>query len=350
MYIVIAIIAFGILITVHEAGHFLAAKLCGVKVVEFAIGMGPKIFKRQGSETLFTLRALPIGGYCAMEEDEESSDPRAFTNQKGYKKLLILAAGSIMNFIFGFLLLLALVNPASFRTPTITSFFDECPYVGEDALMEGDTFYKVNGERIYFSSHVSFYLSRGGDTADIEIIRNGEKIVLNDFHMVRVEMNDDGQMKPLYGLRFENTETGATARLKCAWYQAADYVRIVRISLADLFSGAAGIRDLSGPVGLVSVMNDVAQESPTAGIAILNILSLVAFIAINLATMNLLPIPALDGGRILFLFIHWVVEKIARRRVSPKYEGYVHAAFMIALLGLMAFVMINDVVRIVTGA
>ena len=348
----IAILIFGVLITVHETGHFAAARLCGVKVVEFAIGMGPKIFRREGRETLFTLRALPIGGFCAMEgEDEESNDPRAFSNQKAYKKFIILAAGSAMNFILGFLILFSIMHPASFRPATITSFAEGCPYVGEDALMAGDTIYKVEGERIYFSSNVSLYLSRRNtSTTDLVIIRDGKKIELDDFHMVPVEYEVDGEKQIRYGLDFGVTEEGILARLKYSWYQAIDYVRLVRVSLVDLFTGAAGIHDLSGPVGIVSIMNDVAQESETTGIAILNILGITSFITINLSVMNMLPIPALDGGRILFMFISMAVEKVMRRKLNPKYEGYVHAAFLVALFGLMAFVMINDIVRIVAGA
>ena len=356
MYIVIAILVFGVLITVHEFGHFIAARLCGVRVLEFAIGMGPKLFKREGKETLFTLRALPIGGFCAMEgEDEESDDPRAFTNQRFWKKLIILVAGSAMNFLLGFLLILAIITPQNFRAPVIAEFMEGSPYIGENAFLPGDEFYKIDGERIYTATNIKFFLDRGNGVYDLEMIRNGEKITLNDFHMVpsvEVETEVDGEIitELKYGVIYPEPEAGALARLKYSWYQSIEYVRLVRISLVDLFTGAAGLRDLSGPVGIVSVMNDVAMEQESFAAGLLSILGLMAFITINLSVMNLLPIPALDGGRILFLAISWVAEKLLRRKLNPKYEGYVHAVFMVALLGLMAFVMINDVVRIVTGA
>ncbi len=351
MYIIIAIIIFGILIATHELGHFLAAKACGVKVTEYAIGMGPAIFKKQGKETLYSLRILPLGGYCAMEgEDADSSDPRAFGNQAVWKRFIILVAGAGMNFIFGFLLILLVFSQQdSFMTPTITGFMDGCPYVGEYGFLEGDEFYKINGERIYFSSDVSTYLQRGGkDTADIVLIRDGEKVYLDDYPITLVEYpTEDGGTELKYGLYFGVKETGALARLKYSWYCALDFVRIVRLSLVDLITGVVGINDMSGVVGIVGVMNDVGKSSPTFYDAMMNIAYLTALIAINLAVMNLLPIPALDGGRVLFLIITFVIEKITRRRLDPKYEGYINAVGLFLLLALMVFVMFNDIVKII---
>lgn len=352
MYIIIAIIIFGILVATHELGHFLMAKACGVKVIEYAIGMGPAIFKKQGKETLYSLRILPLGGYCAMEgEDADSEDPRAFGNQAVWKRLLILVAGAAMNFITGFLLILLVFSQQEgFMTPTITGFMDGCPYVGEYGLMEGDEFYKINGERIYFSSDVSTYLQRGGkDTADIVLIRDGKKVVLDDYPMTLVEYpTEDGGTELKYGLYFGVKETGALARLKYSWYCALDFVRLVRLSLVDLFTGALGIKDMNGVVGIVSVMNDVGKSSPTFYDAMMNIAYMTALIAINLAVMNLLPIPALDGGRVLFLLLTWVIEKLSRRKLDPKYEGYINAAGLTLLLALMVFVMFNDIWKIIS--
>ena len=352
MYIIIAIIIFGILVATHELGHFLMAKACGVKVIEYAIGMGPAIFKKQGKETLYSLRILPLGGYCAMEgEDADSDDPRAFGNQAVWKRLLILVAGAAMNFLTGFLLILLVFSQQEgFMTPTITGFMDGCPYVGEYGLMEGDEFYKINGERIYFSSDVSTYLQRGGkDTADIVLIRDGKKVVLDDYPMTLVEYpTEDGGTELKYGLYFGVKETGALARLKYSWYCALDFVRLVRLSLVDLFTGALGIKDMNGVVGIVSVMNDVGKSSPTFYDAMMNIAYMTALIAINLAVMNLLPIPALDGGRVLFLLLTWIIEKLSRRKLDPKYEGYINAAGLTLLLALTVFVMFNDIWKIIS--
>jgi len=352
MYIVVAVIIFGLLIASHEAGHFIAAKACGVKVLEFSIGMGPAIFKKQGKETIYSLRALPVGGFCAMEgEDSASRDPRAFTNQAAWKRLIILVAGSAMNFLLGFILVLLVFSQTdSFTTPTITGFMEGCPYEGEDGLMAGDTIYKIDGERIYFSSDVGFYLGRGnGRTVDLVLIRDGKKITLDDFPMTLREYEVDGEKVMKYGLYFGVKETGAAARLKYSWYCVLNFVRLVRLGLVDLIRGAVGIRDMSGPVGIVGLINDVGRESATVSDAFSNIAYLTAFITVNLSVMNMLPIPALDGGRVLFLIVTWVAERILRRKIDPKYEGYIHAAGLILLLGLMAFVMFNDIAKIIAA-
>ena len=352
MYVIVAILVFGILIITHELGHFLAAKACGVKVNEFAVGMGPKLLKKQGKETLYTLRALPLGGFCAMEgEDSESVDPRAFTSQSAWKKLIILVAGVTMNFLFGLILIFVVFSGASgFRTPTLTGFMDGCPYVGEDGFQVGDTISKVDGERTWFSSNVSTFLSRAGDRpVDIVVIRDGHRVKLENMRLERtVESTDANGNKVLqYGFYFGVKEEGLGAKLKYSWYCALDFVRMIRLSLVDLINGEVGVKDLSGVVGIVSMINDVGQSSETVRDAFENIAYLAAFIAINLAVMNLLPIPALDGGRILFLILTWIIEHVIRRKIDPKYEGYVHAAGLVLLVGLMLFVMYNDVVRLI---
>ena len=198
MYIILAIIFFGILIAIHEFGHFSAAKLLGVKVNEFAIGMGPAIFKKQKGETLYSLRCLPIGGYCAMEgEDEDTGDPRSFTVQPGWKKFIILVAGSFMNFLLGLLIVLIIYSSAAgFYSPVISGFVDGCPYEGENALQVGDEIYKIDGHRIYFSSNVTTILSRGGETHDIVVIRDGEKVELENFTLTPREY--EGYTAPMY--------------------------------------------------------------------------------------------------------------------------------------------------------
>ncbi|HBR09312.1 MAG TPA: RIP metalloprotease RseP, partial [Clostridiales bacterium] len=157
------------------------------------------------------------------------------------------------------------------------------------------------------------------------------------------------QTSPMYGFYFGTSESGVGATLKYSWYNAVDFVRNVWLALSDLVAGAIGVNQLSGPVGIVGMMNTVGQSSRTIGMAIENIAYFGAFIAINLAVMNLLPLPALDGGRIFFLFVNRLIELITKRKVNPKYEGYIHAAGMALLLGLMVFVMYNDIVRLITA-
>ncbi len=355
LYIILAILIFGVLIGVHEWGHFIAARACGVRVLEFSLGMGPRLWKRKDKKgTEVCLRLLPIGGFCAMEgEDSASDDPTAFTNAAAWKRLVILVAGAAMNFLLGLLLIVLVFSQIdSFSTPTITSFMEGCPYEGEDGLMVGDTFYKINGERIYFSSDVSTYLARRtGDTSDITVIRDGKKVTLQDYPMVQRDYTDEetGETVQRYGLSFGVKEEGFLARFKYSWYCAKDFVRMVRLGLTDLLTGAVGLKQMSGVVGIVDMIADVGTSSDTVADALWNIAYLSAFIAINLAVMNMLPLPALDGGRVFFLIVTWLLEHILRRKIAPKYEAYINTAGLVALLGLMVYVMYNDIARILAG-
>lgn len=349
VYIIIAIIIFGLLIAIHELGHFTAAKACGVRVSEFAIGMGPAIFKRQKGETLYALRALPIGGYCAMDEDEgESEDPRAFVNKPWWKRLIILVSGAGANFLAGVLVLMFIV-PGSYlsEAPVITGIYDNSPYQGEEGIMVGDEFYKIDGKRVYNSSDVNLLLSRGSsEFRDLELIRDGERVVLEDFRFVPVEYEIDGETQMLYGFTRGVSQTGLGAAVKYSWYGALDFVRMVWMGLGDLVTGAVGLSDMSGPVGIVNLISDVGTSAETGSDAAFGILYLAAFIAVNLAVMNMLPIPALDGGRVFFLLINAFIEKILRKKLNPKYEAYIHTAGMVLLLGLMAVVMFSDIYKL----
>ncbi len=347
MYIIIAILMFGILIAVHEFGHFATAKLCRVRVDEFAIGMGPAIFKKRKGETQYSLRILPLGGFCAMGEDEESEDPRAFVNQGFWKKLLILCAGSFMNFVLGVVLIVIMYAPAQgFIEPVISGFLDGCPYSGEDAFQVGDRFYSIDGHRIYLNSDVSMFLERGDGVYDIVVIRNGEKVELNDMELTRAVETEQG-MK--YGFTWTVSEAGFGAKLRYTWNTAMEFSRLVWLGLGDLIHGAVGVDDMAGPVGIVDMMNEVGSSAASTADAIYSMLYFSAFIAINLAIMNMLPIPALDGGRVFLMIVTVIIEAVTRRRLDPKYEGYIHAGGMILLLLLMAFIMYNDIARLITG-
>lgn len=355
LYVLLAIFIFGVLIAIHEWGHFIAARLCGVRVLEFSMGMGPLIWQKDGKQgTKLSLRAFPIGGFCAMEgEDDASDDPMAFTNAAPWKRLIILVAGAGMNFLLGLALILICFSQIDeFTSPTVTGFMEGCPYEGTDGILEGDTFWKINGERIYFSTDVSTYLERGGDKpADIIIIRDGEKIHLENYPMVKQEYvnGETGERAMYYGIQLGERQSGLGAKLRYSWYCARDFVRMVRLGLTDLITGAVGVDQMTGVVGIVDMVADVGTQSPTVYDALLNIAYLAAFIAINLAVMNLLPLPALDGGRVFFLLVTWIAEKLLRRRIEPKYEGYVNTAGLVALMALMVYVMYNDIARIITG-
>ncbi|NLH00693.1 MAG: hypothetical protein GX488_02115 [Clostridiales bacterium] len=350
MYILIAILIFGFLIVTHELGHFLLAKAFNVYVNEFAVGMGPALFRKKHGETYYALRVLPIGGFCAMDEDEESDNPRAFTNPEWWKRFFILFAGAAMNFLTG-LVILAFIVPRSpaFMTPAITGFFENCPYEGENGFMENDILYKIDGHRVFFSSDISLLLSRNdSETHDFTLIRNGKKVELEDFRFVPVEYEINGEKVMKYGLYFGIKEKGFFAGAKYTWNSAKNFVRMVWMGLSDLLTGTVGLRELSGPVGIVDIINDVGESSETPTAAAYSIAYLAAFIAVNLAVMNLLPLPALDGGRLLFLLVNAAVEGIFKKKLNPKYEGYVHAAGFVLLLGLMAIVMINDIYKLIS--
>ena len=349
MFIVLAILLFGFLVFVHELGHFLTAKLLGVQVNEFALCMGPAIFKKQIGETTYSLRCIPIGGYCAMEgEDEQSDNPRAFTAKPAWARAIILCAGSFMNFLAGLLILLVLFSTASgFYTPVIAGFAEGCPYEGEQALQVGDRLYEIDGERVYLYADVSMLLERSSTGVyDLVVVRDGQKVHLQDFEFVPVDYETPEGTVRQYGLTFGAEEASFGTVLKQTWYNALDFARLVRLGLFDLIRGAIGIDEMNGPVGIVSAIQQTGEAAATTGQAVQNILYFGAFLAVNLALMNMLPIPALDGGRVFFLLITTVIEKITRRRVNPKYEGYIHATGMVLLLALIAYVTYEDILRL----
>ena len=354
MSVIFAILLFSVLIFVHELGHFTAAKLSGVQVNEFSMFMGPAIWKKQVGETLYAIRCIPIGGYCAMEgEDGGSDNPRSFDKAAWWKRLIILAAGAAMNFLIGVVLMVIVVLMVSIclpgkqtAVPVIASFEDYATVNGENGLQAGDRIVEVDGEKLYSYSDFSMILSLNpGDVHDITVRRNGEKVVLKDFLLEKHEVTlENGSTGLRYGINFTLSTPNFWEKLGMAWNQSLDTVRMVRLSLQMLLGGKVGIKDMSGPVGIVSEMSKVAAASDSKVTALLNMLYFGGFIAINLAVMNLLPIPALDGGRIVCLLITVVVEAITKKKINPKYEGYLHGAGMILLLALMAIIMFKDVI------
>ena len=354
MSVIFAIFLFSVLIFVHELGHFTAAKLSGVQVNEFSMFMGPAIWKKQVGETLYAIRCIPIGGYCAMEgEDGGSDNPRSFDKAAWWKRLIILAAGAAMNFLIGVVLMVIVVLMVSVclpgkqtAVPVIASFEDYATVNGENGLQAGDRIVEVDGEKLYSYSDFSMILSLNpGDVHDITVRRNGEKVVLKDFLLEKHEVTlENGSTGLRYGINFTLSTPNFWEKLGMAWNQSLDTVRMVRLSLQMLLGGKVGIKDMSGPVGIVSEMSKVAAASDSKVTALLNMLYFGGFIAINLAVMNLLPISALDGGRIVCLLITVVVEAITKKKINPKYEGYLHGAGMILLLALMAIIMFKDVI------
>ncbi|MBD5161054.1 MAG: peptidase M50 [Oscillibacter sp.] len=354
MYIILAILLFGILIAAHEWGHFIAARLCGVTVHEFAIGMGPLVWKRTGKKgTMFSLRALPIGGFCAMEgEEEDSDDPHSLGNQGFWKKIFVFAAGAAMNFLVGVLILLILnFQAAGFYVPVAAGCAPEFEAVNGGALLEGDVFYSINGSRIYTPGDIDLILMVANrQPIDLVVLRDGEKVV---FHNLAVGTYSDSEGGAYQGYGFYRTavvkEATLGAKLQYTWYDAVDFVRTVWFSLKMLVTGSAGVNDLSGPVGIVSTINEVGAQSASVTDALANIAYFGAMIAVNLAVMNLLPIPALDGGHILFLIVSTISEKLLKKKIPLRYEAAINMVFLALLMGLMLFVTFNDVMKLVGG-
>lgn len=349
VFILVSILIFGLLIAIHEFGHFITAKLCGVRVNEFSIGMGPLIWKKEKGETLYSLRAFPVGGFCAMEgEDEDTGDERSFVRQGALKKFLILAAGSFMNFLAGVCIILVLYSSADgFRVDTIAGLAPEFTRTGESGLMAGDRIYKVDGYRTFVTGDAQLFLSYADDSVDIEVVRNGRHIRVEDItRQTYTGMN--GETYTGFGLYIgpEVVPAGPMVRLQYSGYQAMDFVQMVWFSLGQLLSGGASMDDMSGPVGIVSTITEVGTNAETSRDAWFSIFYFAALLAVNLAVMNLLPIPALDGGRIFFLAVDVVAMLLFKRKVPEKYQAAVNTAGFVILMGFMLLITFKDVFQI----
>ena len=353
MSVLFAILMFSFLIFIHELGHFVAAKLSGVQVNEFSMFMGPAIFKKQVGETLYSIRCIPMGGYCAMEgEDGGSDNPRAFDKAAWWKRLIILLAGAAMNFVTGVIIFAILYLPGNqVVAPVISEFTDCCIFNHEEGLQLGDEILKLDGEKIFVNGDISLILELNpGVEHDVVVLRDGQKLAFDNLPMAHTHQNENGEAYLHYGFGFgQAREVGFFGKVAFVWDVVLDNIRNVRLSLQMLFNGKAGVQDLSGPVGIVQMMSEVADESETSLLALLNLLYFGGMIAVNLAVMNLLPIPALDGGRVLGLLVTTAIEKITGKKPDPKYEGYIHGAFMILLLGFMALIMFKDIFVIFRG-
>ena len=351
--IIFAILIFSLVVFVHELGHFMAAKLSGVQVNEFAIFMGPAIFKKKKGETLYSIRCIPLGGYCAMEgEDEDSENPRSFQKAAWWKRLIILVAGSAMNLIIGFLLLgLVFAFDKSYDTTRIDHVETGCTVIREGGLQAGDQIYEIDGYRTYTASDALLLLSFESPTHDFVVKRDGKTLTFDDYVMEKGTFyNEKTQKEEIrYGFGFASQPASFTGLISYTWDSTRSVVQTVWISLSMLITGKAGLQDMTGPVGIVQIMSDTASASANLGYAVLNMLYFGGFIAINLCVMNMLPIPALDGGRCVGLLLTTGIEKITKKKLNPKYEGYIHAAGMVLLLLLMAVIMFKDIIFIFKG-
>ena len=339
----VAILFFGLLISIHELGHFSFAKLFKVKVNEFSLGMGPAVFKKKKGETLYALRLLPIGGYVSMEgEDEESQDENAFNRKKVWQKIIIVAAGAIMNLILGVVIVATVLSMEDLIGTNKILEFHEGAISQQTGLKVGDEFLEIDGHRVFSDTDISFLMGRSDDGVfDMTVLRDGEKVELKD---VTFKTEKDGKYTFItYDFVILGEETNFFNVLENSFRRSASIARLVWLSFFDLITGRYGLTDLSGPVGTVNVIADAAAGAVESKDGLITALTMMAFISINIGIFNLIPLPALDGGRLFFL----IIEGIRRKPINPKYEGYVHGAGLALLLLLMLVVTFNDIVTLI---
>ena len=324
----VAILFFGLLISIHELGHFTFAKLFKVKINEFSLGMGPAIFKKKRGETLYALRLLPIGGYVSMEgEDEESQDENAFNRKKVWQKIIIVAAGAIMNLILGVVIVATVLSMEDLIGTNQILEFHEGAISQQTGLEVGDEFLEIDGHRVFSDTDISFLMGRSDDGVfDMVVRRDGKEVELKD---VTFKTEKDGKYTFItYDFVILGEETNFLNIVENSFKRSASIARLVWLSFFDLITGRYGLTDLSGPVGTVNVIADAAAGAVESKDGLITALTMMAFISINIGVFNLLPLPALDGGRLFFL----VIEGIRRKPLNPKYEGYVHGAGLALLL------------------
>ena len=341
--ILVAILFFGLLIFFHELGHFTFAKLFKVKVHEFAMGMGPTLFKFKKGDTKYALRLFPIGGFVSMEgEDEESEDEGAFCKKPAWQRFIIVAAGGTINLIMGVIIVAVMLSQSSLiGLPEIHSFEENA--VSSQHLQAGDKIEKINGKRVFSEYDLSFLMMRDKDgIIDFTVKRDGEKVELPSVPFQTYDNN--GVNTIVYDFIIRGVEPGIWSVAKNSVLQSVSIGRIVWISLLDLVTGQYGLSDLSGPIGTVTYIADAAQTA-TQQTDYTYLFNLMAMIAINIGLFNLLPLPALDGGRLLFI----AIEVVFRKKVPAKFEGWVHAVGIVLLLGLMVIVSFSDIMRLIRG-
>ncbi len=338
----VAVVMFLLLIIIHEFGHFIAAKICKVRVNEFAVGFGPKLFKKQMGETLYSVNLVPLGGYCAMEgEDEESEDSKAFCNKGPLKRLFIVANGAIFNLILGLIIVAVTLIPNTesnlLGTTTVVKF-EETAVSSEYGLKVGDEILSVDGRRVFTPRDLSYTFTNVDDGAvDMVVRRDGAKVELSDVHFATEEVDGINVIQFDFWLLGEEKTFGNL--VEHTFKTTFSYCRIVWFSLIDLITGKYGISAMSGPVGITATVGEVARQN------ILDLLPIMALITVNLGIFNLLPLPALDGGRILFILF----ELITRKPVPAKYEGWVHTVGFVLLIGLMLIITAKDIISLFVG-
>lgn len=336
-YLLIMILVFGVLVFIHEFGHFITARLCGVAVKEFAIGMGPTIFSWHSKkhETKYGLRLLPIGGFVSMVgEDEESSEEGAFCNKSIWKRMAIVLAGPVMNLLLGFLLMTILVFSQGTLASTTIAKFDENA-VSQQKLEVGDEVLKVDGTRVHTGDEMVYeIMNKGYQPIDILVLRDGEKILVEDVEFPSME--DSGAVFGNYDFIPYAEQRTVPNLLKHAFFRSVSNVKMVYDSLAGLVTGRFGMDAVSGPVGVAEVVGDAAKNG------LQSLLFIVTVLSVNLGVFNLIPFPALDGGRFLFLMI----EAIRKKPINRNVEAAINFFGIMILFAFMILVTVKDVFKL----
>jgi len=346
MSVIIAILVFGVIIAIHELGHFLVAKACDVKINGFSIGMGPAIFKKKKGETLYALRLFPIGGFVSMEgEDESSSDERALNRKKVSQRIAITVAGAVMNIILGFIVVLIITSMGKSVISTKIAGFYENSVSSQSGLQVDDKIVSVNGMSILSEMDLSYKLQNDKDGIyQMTVVRNGEKVKLNDVKLSQT-VDKDGKSSVHLDFYVHGYKKNVGNVFAYSAKKTVSIGRLVWITLGDLVKGRYKLNDLSGPVGIVDAIGQTIEPDTSVSFSdtMQNLLTLIAFITINVGIFNLLPLPALDGGRIVFL----VIEGIRGKPVKPEHEGMVHFIGIALLMLLMLLVSFNDILKLI---
>lgn len=332
--ILIAILFFELIIIIHEGGHFVVARLMKIKVNEFSIGMGPKLFQFKKGDTKYTLRLILFGGYCAMEgESEDSDDENSFAKKKVWQRFFVVVAGALMNLILGFLVIVIMLSSGSLIGTTEIAKFDD-KAVSSATLKQGDIIKSIDGMRVYTSTDVTTGLSRSGDdTLDMTVLRDGKTLDLKvKFNMEKYEGRNFINMD--FWLVGNKKTVGGV--IKESFKEWVSFTRMVFLSVHDMIVGKYGLSDLAGPVGTVSVVSTAVKTSAYS------MLRIMALLTINVGLFNLFPIPALDGWRLFLL----IFEGIFKRKLPDKWDWAINAVGLVLLLGLMCVITFSDITKL----
>ncbi len=340
------VLVFCLIIAIHEFGHFLVAKCVGITVHEFAIGMGPKIYSKTRKNTVYTVRLFPIGGFVKLEgEDEDSDDENAFCNKKPWQRFLVLFAGAFMNFVLGFLLFVILFSSSNgITTNAIDKVIEGSSFQNAGILPDDRIVYMENENyksKIADYNDVNYFIYKGGsEKTRITFERNGK-----EFSKTIEPSYVEGYENKMFGFQAKVEKPGLYNVLPAAYRQSKFVVKVVVNSFLEIFTGAIRLSDMSGPVGIVNEIDTAAKSGLSVNLiqSILNVMSIAALISINLGVVNLLPLPALDGGRILFV----IFEIIFRKPVDRNKEGLFHFVGFVLLLLLMVIITFSDIKRLI---